>query len=93
MTHAKPAKSFQQIKAQFGRTFHRGDRVTCGGRPGTIVGVRYPHIRVRFDGQRISVPCDPLELEVAKPNPSTLPAHQLFPSQGTIEERAKDSKV
>jgi len=62
MTHAKPTKSFQQIKAQFGRTFHRGDRVTCAGRPGTIVGVRFPHVRVRFDGQQISVPCDPLEL-------------------------------
>lgn len=44
MTHAKPTKSFQQIKAQFGRTFHRGDRVTCAGRPGTIVGVRFPHV-------------------------------------------------
>ena len=70
MTHAKPTKSFQQIKAQLGRTFHRGDRVTCAGRPGTIARGTYPHVRVKFDGRAIAVPCNPLELQVESSSPS-----------------------
>ncbi|WPG40316.1 hypothetical protein [Variovorax sp. EBFNA2] len=54
--------SFEKIRLRFGRSFRRGDRVICEGRPGTITGTTYPHVRVRFDGRQISVPCDPCEL-------------------------------
>jgi len=70
MPGTKLPKSFQQIRTQFGRTFHRGDRVASEGRLGSITGATYSHIRVRFDGQQISVPCDPLELQLYRPNPS-----------------------
>ncbi|KQX87953.1 hypothetical protein [Variovorax sp. Root473] len=56
--------SFEQIRLRFGRSFHRGDRVVCEGRLGTITGTTYPHVRVRFDGRQISVPCDPCEVHV-----------------------------
>lgn len=54
--------SFEQIRLRFGRSFRRGDRVLCEGRLGTITGTTFPHVRVRFDGRQISVPCDPCEL-------------------------------
>ncbi|PIF78484.1 hypothetical protein CLU95_5673 [Variovorax sp. 54] len=56
--------SFEKIRLRFGRSFRRGDRVVCEGRPGIITGTTYPHVRVRFDGRQISVPCDPYELHV-----------------------------
>ncbi|MET3373577.1 hypothetical protein ABIC89_002639 [Variovorax boronicumulans] len=64
MSRTNQRMSFEQIKTQFGRSFQRGDRAVCEGRLGTITGITYPHLRVRFDGQQISVPCDPRELEL-----------------------------
>lgn len=72
MPHRRPTKSFQQIKALFGKTFHRGDRVVCAGQLGTIVGATCPHVRVRFDGSQIAVPCDPRELHLDESNPPKL---------------------
>ena len=64
--------SFEKIRLRFGRTFHRGERVVCEGRPGTITGATYPHVRVRFDGRLIAVPCDPCELHVGAAPIATL---------------------
>lgn len=71
--------SFEQIRLRFGRSFRRGDRIVCEGRLGTITGTTFPHVRVRFDGRQISVPCDPCELapgEAASAQPTTSGPHR-----------------
>ncbi|BEP55380.1 hypothetical protein GmRootV118_26240 [Variovorax sp. V118] len=72
--------SFEKIKLRFGRSFRRGDRVVCEGRLGTITGATYPHVRVRFDGRQIAVPCDPCELHVGTAPIATLPVLGPLPS-------------
>lgn len=72
--------SFEKIRLRFGRSFRRGDRVVSEGRPGTITGATYPHVRVRFDGRQISVPCDPCELHVGAAPIATLSALGPQPS-------------
>lgn len=46
-----------------GLHLERGSRVRCGSRLGTVTGTAGLLIRVRFDGNQISSPCDPLEIQ------------------------------
>jgi hypothetical protein len=43
--------SFEYIQRQYDVPAKRGARVIFKGQPGTITGVRGPHIRVRLDGE------------------------------------------
>lgn len=68
--------SFEKIRLRFGQSFHRGDRVMCEGRLGTITGTTYPHVRVRFDGRQISVPCDPCAVHAGAASNVAPPARE-----------------
>lgn len=55
--------SMKQIRDQYGVPARRGGRViynsAAGPRPGTITGASGPHIRIRLDGDAVSMPFHP----------------------------------
>jgi len=55
--------SLRYIRQSFGLDLERGIRVQCEGRLGTITGARGNLVRVKFDGNCISSPCDPRGLK------------------------------
>ena len=55
--------SIKEICELHGLDLERGSRVLCDGRLGTVAGASGPFLRVRFDGNQISSPCDPLEVQ------------------------------
>jgi hypothetical protein len=47
------------VRAYYGVSFKRGDRVTIDGRPGVIVSFPGQYLGVRFDGDRHTSRCHP----------------------------------
>ncbi|WP_432730661.1 hypothetical protein [Variovorax sp. W6] len=54
--------TIKEICRQHGLDLERGSRVLCDGRFGTVSGASGPFLRVKFDGNQISSPCDPLDV-------------------------------
>jgi len=55
--------TIKEICRQHGLDLERGSRVLCDGRFGTVAGASGRFLRVKFDGNQISSPCDPLDVQ------------------------------
>jgi len=51
--------TFDYIYRTYGVRYKRGMRVTVDGEPGTVVGTMNSYIRVKFDGRKFPVNCNP----------------------------------
>lgn len=52
-------RSLDYVRRYYGVDARRGMRVAVDGRPGVLTTGAGHYIRVRFDGERHSVPCHP----------------------------------
>lgn len=57
---------FSYIRRYYGVPAKRGMRVTYQGKPGVITGTSGPHLRVRLDGEKNSLPYHPSDLAYEK---------------------------
>ena len=57
--------SFRYIREQYKKDFRRGQRVLALGQPGTVTSAPAHYVRVKLDGQKISTPYHPNDVEAA----------------------------
>ena len=55
--------SLEYIREYYGVPAKRGEPVAYRGTPGVVTGASGPHVNVRLDGQKHSLPYHPTDLE------------------------------
>ncbi|MET3390524.1 MULTISPECIES: hypothetical protein [unclassified Variovorax] len=65
--------TIKEICRLHGLDLERGSRVLCDGRLGTVAGANGRFLRVKFDGNQISSPCDPLDVQPVEPTTISSP--------------------